>query len=519
MLYYILGKLRRVHNLARKQHFIRTTAVITLVILFSKALGFLRESITANYFGAGMESDAYVSAYSLFYLPILLFNSCITSTIVPLCIKIRKDSGALAEDKFASNALNLFILLSLVAAALMFMLAKPLVGLIYYGFDAEKAALTVRLTRIMMLTLTFNIASIVLSSLLNAHEKYVAAQLTGFPLSFALILASVFFSRTIGIEAMAWGVFFASILQTLVLIPFLRGSFHYHAIVNFRDQALTHLIAMALPAILSMAVSELNHMIDRMLCSGLNTGDLSCMNYAYKLITFLTGIIIVPLTTVMFSRMSQMVANKNTSGILKAVRSCIVMILLVMLPIVLVGAVMSLDVIKLAYTRGVFTLENARTTAGVLIFYIVGVPGFGIRDLLNRTFHAMQDTKTPFYAACVAVGLNVVLNILLRAVMGVNGLALATSIAGSLAMLMLLIQLKRRFGHIGLKKILPDILKIAFAGVLCAVVAMTANALLPAAHGFGMVFLRLFVVTLAAFLVYGAACLLLRVKAVVNRIK
>ena len=31
-----------------------------------------------------MENDAYVSAYSLFYLPVLLFNSCISATLIPL---------------------------------------------------------------------------------------------------------------------------------------------------------------------------------------------------------------------------------------------------------------------------------------------------------------------------------------------------------------------------------------------------------------------------------------------------
>ena len=44
-------------------------------------------------------------------------------------------------------------------------------------------------------------------------------------------------------------------------------------------------IEMTLPAVLSMAVSELNHMIDHWLASGLEDGAIAALNYGYKLIT------------------------------------------------------------------------------------------------------------------------------------------------------------------------------------------------------------------------------------------
>ena len=75
-----------VYVLARKDKLIKTTAMVTVVIILSKMCGLLRDVITAGYFGTGIENDAYASAYSLFYIPVLLFNSCITATIVPLFV-------------------------------------------------------------------------------------------------------------------------------------------------------------------------------------------------------------------------------------------------------------------------------------------------------------------------------------------------------------------------------------------------------------------------------------------------
>lgn len=91
--------------------------MVTLVIILSKAIGFLREAVVAGYFGTSLESDAYYSAYTVFYLPVLLFNSCITSTLLPVYTQARERRGAACANRFASNALNIFALFSLAVAA------------------------------------------------------------------------------------------------------------------------------------------------------------------------------------------------------------------------------------------------------------------------------------------------------------------------------------------------------------------------------------------------------------------
>ena len=202
---------------------------------------------------------------------------------------------------------------------------------------------------------------------------------------------------------------------------------------------------------LSMGISELNHMIDHALASGLNPGDISAMSYAYRLITFLLGVLMVPLTTVMFSKMSRLAAAKDKKGMLDVLRRCVLVIALVALPIVAVAVVLRVDVIKFAYMRGRFDMHSVQVTAGILMCYVVGVPAFGLRDFLNRVFHALQDTATPFRVSCVVVVTNIVLNLILRVFLGAKGLALATSIAGATGMVILLLALKKRFRLPGLQ--------------------------------------------------------------------
>ena len=153
-----------------------------------------------------------------------------------------------------------------------------------------------------------------------------------------------------------------------------------------------------------------------------------------------------------------------------------------------------------------------QVTAGVLAFYVVGVPAFGMRDFLSRMFHALKDTKKPFYVSCVVVATNIVLNIILRRLMGANGLAFATSIAGYVGTAIMIALLRKRFGHIGFKRILKELIKIIAATAVCAAVCLAMNAILPEAIGTGRVVLRLIACTAVSGAAYLVCCLALRVK-------
>ena len=496
--------------MARKDRMLRTTALVTLVIIISKLCGFVRDMITANYFGTGVEADAYTASYSLFYLPIFLFNSCITSTLVPLFVQAGKDGGEKEANRFGSGAFNLFALAALAIAAVMFIFARPIVGLIYHGFTPDKLVLTVKLTRIMLVSLAFNVTSIVMSSILNAREKYLPAQLTGFPLSVACIIAAVFFSAEYGIVAQAWAVFAAGVLQVLVQLPFFFGWFKYTPNFDVRDKRFKQLMVLAVPALLSMAVSELNHMIDHALASSLADGSMAALNYGYRLITFIIGILVVPITTIVFSKFSKMAADNDKEGMIAIVRRCIEVLALMIVPVIAICAVMNKDVIRFAYGSGAFDDRSVVMTSGAFLFYVIGVLSFGLRDLLNRAFHALKDTKTPFRVACVVVASNIVLNFILRALMGANGLALATTLSGFCGMVLMFAMLRKRMGRLGLKKTLLDVARILVGGGVCALVCFGMDKVLPAADGRIQVFFRLACAAIVSLGAYGIVEMVLK---------
>lgn len=161
-----------------------------------------------------------------------------------------------------------------------------------------------------------------------------------------------------------------------------------------------------------------------------------------------------------------------------------------------------------AYMRGQFGLQSVAITTGPFLFYVIGVFGFGMRDLLNRAFHATEDTRTPMVNSAITVVMNIVLNLWLVRVMGASGLALATSISGVLGAAMLFIRLRKKLGRMGGQRTVEEILKILICTVVCALVCLTLNRLLPISDSSLVAMARLVltaIVSLGVYIVLAAA--------------
>ena len=424
-------------------------------------------------------------------------------------MRCRREIGPEGADRFSSNTLTLFSLVAIGISVLMFILAVPLVHLVYPGFDGKKLELTVTLTRIMLPALIFFVGGLIFSSILNARERFVAAQLTGLPLSVAEITAAVFLSRHYGIHAQAWGIIAAGALQVVILFPFLRGSFSYKPTIELKDKYLKRLLVLAVPAILSMAVNELNHIIDRMLASGLNDGDITAMTYAFKLIMFMMGVLVVPLTTVSFSKLAKQAIKSSPSQVIPQVRQSIKLLLALMLPVVIICAVENQHIIRFAYGRGKFTEQNVHVTGYVFLFYVIGVPFFGLRDLMNRVYHAFEDTKTPMYIAVISVAINICLNIILRHFMGVYGLALATGIAALAGVMLLFYKLRKKKVGLFDRRFAMELLKLVLSCVPMLIFTLWISHVSPEKFTTGWILLRLAVTALSSLVIYVLTLLLL----------
>ena len=93
---------------------------------------------------------------------------------------------------------------------------------------------------------------------------------------------------------------------------------------------------------------------------------------------------------------------------------------------------------------GLLIKNKSRPVAMVLMAYGVGIPAFILVKILQSAFFAADDPRTPMLITLVAIVINVVLSIMLMRLIGVMGIALATSIASWTTATLMLIVLGRR---------------------------------------------------------------------------
>ena len=261
-----------------------------------------------------------------------------------------------------------------------------------------------------------------------------------------------------------------------------------------------------------LALDEVNHLVDKNVGIWLGDGPNSALNYAYRLITLVLGVLVVPITTIMFSKLSQYAARGEKRRILDTTKECLEILAVIVLPVMVLAALQSRDVIRFLYFRGAFDENSLAMTSDAFFFYIIGVLGFAWRNFLVRVFYSVQDTSAPMRIGIISVGVNILLNFPLARAMGVGGLTLATSISGALGAALMLIRLRRTMGRMHFGDTLLQLCKLLVAVSAAGIVALVLSGMIELATG--SVFLRLLGATAGGLAVYIGLVVLLRVRQV-----
>lgn len=460
--------------MARESKTLKTTMMLTLIIILSKTAGFAREIVRSATFGQTIQNDAYSFAYSLITILMILFSTGIGSTFIPIYTKNRLNRGEESANRYANSILNLYIICAIVVSVIGFFVTPAICGLIWQ--NPEGLDLTIKLTQMMFPALVFWAISGVLTNVLNARKIFIPEQLTNFSLSFCMIFACMAFGS---IEAVAVATAISAALQILILIPYLRKNYRYERVMDVRNPEIKRTFLLAVPAVISMAFDEINNMADKFFGTAMGTSVVTALGNSYTLVQSVLGILVVPITTIMFSQLSQYAALKQHDKLKSTVRQSLEIVALITLPIIVVAFVNSQDIIGMFYQRGKFTLENTLFTAPIFAFYILGIFAFGMRNFLTRVFYALQLNKIPMLIGIFSVTLNIVLDILLKDVLGAKGLTLATSVASFAGAIIMMIVLRKRIGNMHLKKSAVQFIKIFIAAGACAVVTILLHRFLP----------------------------------------
>jgi putative peptidoglycan lipid II flippase len=410
--------------------------------MVSRVLGFVRDMVFANLFGAGAATDAFFVAFKIpNFLRRLFAEGAFSQAFVPVLseYKARRSEAevrVLVAD--VSGTLGAILLLLTLLAIIG---ATPLVTVFAPGFrgDEAKFALTAEMLRITFPYLMLISLTALAGGILNTYGRFAVPAVTPVWLNISLIGAAFYLAPLLepGVVGLAWGVFIAGVVQLLFqfpalarlgLLPMPRWGWH--------DEGVRRIIKLMLPAIFGSSVAQINLLLDTIIASFLVSGSVSWLYYSDRLVEFPLGVFGIALATVILPSLSQRHAEADPEAYSRTLDWGLRWVFLIGTPAAVGLILLAAPMLATLFQYGAFAAEDVQMAALSLMAYGVGLLGFMLVKILAPGFYARQDTRTPVRIGIYAMVANMGLNLLFvvpMAMAGMQGphagLALATALA------------------------------------------------------------------------------------------
>lgn len=459
----------------------KAAAVIGGATFISRILGFIRDMVVANGFGASAAADAFYVAYRIpNLLREMLAEGSISAAFIPvfteyLTNRSREEAARLAN---ASFTIILIILSGISVIGIIF--TPTIVALIAPGFEGEagKAYLTIIMTRIMFPFLLFIGIAAQAMGVLNSLRSFAAPALAPALSNIVIIVSTLFLSPMLDkpILGVAIGTLVGGIVQFLYQLPDMkRNGFAPRLFFDPFHPGVKRIALLILPVMLGLSVSQINILVNTILASYLPDGSVTYLYYGMRLIQFPLGMFGVAIATAILPTMSAQVARGEIGEMRETLSFGMRLVLFITFPAIAGLIFFRVPIIHLLFQHGEFSYKATMGTATALLYYSLGLWAFAGVRIAVPAFYSMQDTTTPVKVAVLSLAVNIALNIILITPLGHGGLALASSISSGLNLLFLLWILKGKIGRIDGRNIARSSLKALFASSIIVLLGIVIS--------------------------------------------
>jgi putative peptidoglycan lipid II flippase len=433
----------------------RASAIMIVTLVASRVLGWLRLSVIGAHFGETPELDAFWAAFKI---PDAIFGLVVAGALASAFIPVF--TSYLARERedeawhVASSVMNAVLLLLIGFSIVMWIAAPYVVPTFVAPFhDPQQIALTVDLTRIMLLSPIFMGLSSLTTGILNSYRQFLSSATAPLVYNLVIILFTQFGYPFLGIHAVAIGVVVGALVMWLVQLPELTfRRTRYSFSLDLSHSGVRDVLRLAGPRTLALGAVQIVFFVDTYLAVGMPEGSLTALVYANQLLLLPLGVFSIAISAAVFPTLSHYASLGQVGRMRDTVQQAIRWILFLTLPTAIVMIVLRRPIVNLLFQYGSFGPEARELTQAAFLFYSLGLAGHALVQILARVYFASRDTQTPLALTLISIGLNVVLSVTLAPFLLINGLALANSIATLVeaALLFILLASRARLRLVGL---------------------------------------------------------------------
>lgn len=449
--------------------------IIAVVTIVSKLIGFVRDIIIANYYGAAMVSDAYYYAYQIPSLSLILlggvggpFHSA-TVAIFSKLIPNLQEKPSEHVNKLYSTFMTATIIFFLALSAIMFIFPRQIMGLIISGGSPDMINLAATHLKIMTPLLVIGGIVGIYYGILIIYRQFMLPNLSPIIMSLAIIGVVIAAPSDQKGYALAWATTIGAILQLIIQYPNIR-KLGYKLKPNFaftNNPEFKEICELLFPAVLSSTVGQIHIYVDMFFTSSISEGAWTAIGYANRVFQFPVGILVTAFLVPLFPIFAKLVADKDYNGIKNYFNKGVGVLFFGAIPIIIGILVVGMDAVRLVFERGLFDEKATFMVTEALWFLSVSIIPYVFRDSITRVYYSFNDSKTPFVVAFSSIVLKLVLNYVLISKMhfGIGGITLSTSLVTLFNACVLGMFITKKM-DMDYKSLFINLLKMVVAGVI-----------------------------------------------------
>ena len=452
-------------------------AIVAGGVLVSRLLGLVRQVVFAWMLGAGATGDEYFVAFLIpDLLNYLLAGAYMAITLIPLLTR-RFAAGDEADARKAFWAVARPLTIGIVLLVIVAMpLVEPLLRIVEPGFTEAQVAEAGRLTRIVLPAQIFFVLGQLLTAWQFAREKFLIPTMGPIVYNLAIIAGGLL--GGVGREdpsatGFAWGALAGAFLGIFALQAWgaWREGLRLPGERIRRHPAVPRYFALAVPLMLGQSLVVLDEQLGRTFGSLHADGGISWLTFGRQTMLVPVGVIAQAAGVATYPFLARLAAEGKHAELSQAVGRALRYVLALSLAAAAALMALSQPVVRLLYERGSFDAADTVATAGTVVFFAIGVPMWGIQQILARGFYAREQMWAPVVVGTLATAAAVPIYWLLDDAMVVDGLALASSVAITLYTAALALVWYRRTGAAAARPVVATglrILPVAALGCLAA---------------------------------------------------
>jgi putative peptidoglycan lipid II flippase len=134
---------------------------------------------------------------------------------------------------------------------------------------------------------------------------------------------------------------------------------------------------------------------------------------------------------------------------------------------------------RVLFERGAFTSDDSARAARMIAGYASGVWAYCAIPVLVRGYYAVGDALTPARVGLIAVAVNLALNLTLIWPLAELGLAVSTSIAAGLQVVLLTVDFSRRASPLGWSELFSTLIRSGSAVAAMSLAVLAADHFFP----------------------------------------